>query len=106
MSAVVVDALWNTVAYAFETDHKTASGHFPGNPIIPGALLLDHVLRAMDLPATALQFRSVKFLHPIRPGDHVIIRWRSLDQNETAFECRLIDTEEAALSGSLMLGVE
>jgi 3-hydroxymyristoyl/3-hydroxydecanoyl-(acyl carrier protein) dehydratase len=32
---------------SFAPDHPTAAGHFPGNPILPGALLLDEVVLAI-----------------------------------------------------------
>lgn len=90
---------WSTADYHFTADHPTAAGHFPGNPIIPGALLLDLVLRAA-VPDGTGEVRAAKFLHPVRPGDRIQIRWRRLDSGDTAFECRLADGV-AALSGSL-----
>jgi 3-hydroxymyristoyl/3-hydroxydecanoyl-(acyl carrier protein) dehydratase len=49
-------------------------GHFPGNPIIPGFLLL-HWCRQFLITAygftpslAPLTFRAVKFLRPLRPG--------------------------------------
>ena len=90
---------WSTSDYRFPPDHPTAAGHFPGNPIIPGALLLELVLRAAAPEGTA-EIRAAKFLHPVRPGDRIQIRWRLLESGDTAFECRLADGV-AALSGSL-----
>lgn len=92
-------ACWSLAEYHFAPDHPTADGHFPGNPIIPGALLLDRVLRAAAPNGTG-EVRVAKFLHPVRPGDHIQIRWRVLESGDTAFECRLADGV-AALSGSL-----
>ena len=102
MSGAAESSLWQTIEHAYSTDHPTAAGHFPGNPIIPGALLLDHVLRAMALPEALREVRSAKFLRPVRPGDRVVIRWRALDNNDVAFECRLAVTDEPALVGSLV----
>ncbi len=87
--------------HEFRADHPTAAGHFPGNPIIPGALLLDHVLRVIAPSQEAYEIRAAKFLFPVRPGDRVTIRWRTLDSGEVAFECRLAVTDQAALVGSL-----
>ena len=65
------------LAITFGADHPAARGHFPGNPIIPGAVLLSEALRAAG---TALQIdfsrctvSSAKFPSPARPGDRVEI---------------------------------
>jgi 3-hydroxyacyl-[acyl-carrier-protein] dehydratase len=96
-----VHVVWQTVVHEFRADHPTAAGHFPGNPIIPGALLLDHALRAISPSQETHEVRVAKFLLPVRPGDRVTIRWRTLDTSEVAFECRLAATDQAALVGSL-----
>jgi 3-hydroxyacyl-[acyl-carrier-protein] dehydratase len=90
------EAAWSSAAHRFDAGHPTATGHFPGNPIIPGALLLDHALRAIGA-GTPLEIQVAKFLRPVRPGETVEIRWH--DQDGTVkFECRVLD--EIALSGA------
>ena len=37
-----------TLDCPFVPDHPTAAGHFPCNPIIPGAVLLSAALRAIE----------------------------------------------------------
>ncbi len=56
-------------------DHPMLPGHFPGDPIVPGAWLLSQVLidaaewLARSAPgAVVAGVRSVKFLQPVRPG--------------------------------------
>jgi len=91
---------WSSHPYRFASDHPTGAGHFPGNPIIPGALLLDRMLDAMGLSgSTRQEVRVAKFLHPVRPGDAVTFRWRETDR-DVCFECVLTDSGEVALSGS------
>lgn len=91
----------------FDLDHPTAAGHFPGNPIIPGALLLDEVLLAIaegeGRQVGACVIRSAKFLHPVRPGDRLVLRWETRPIGETRFECMLFDPERVALSGTVQL---
>jgi 3-hydroxymyristoyl/3-hydroxydecanoyl-(acyl carrier protein) dehydratase len=52
-------------------DHPALPGHFPGDPIVPGVVLLNEVLRAvpgrMDIP-------WAKFHGPLRPGEEFAIR--------------------------------
>jgi 3-hydroxymyristoyl/3-hydroxydecanoyl-(acyl carrier protein) dehydratase len=91
----------------FSADHPTATGHFPGNPIIPGALLLDEVLLAIaegeDRTLGTYVVRAAKFLQPVRPGDRVLVRWEAQPAGETRFECLLLDPERLALSGTVQL---
>jgi 3-hydroxyacyl-[acyl-carrier-protein] dehydratase len=68
-----------TLDCPFAPDHPTAAGHFPGNPIIPGAVLLSAALRAIEqsVQLNLVQGRplAAKFLHPVRPGDSMRIEF-------------------------------
>ncbi len=59
-------------------DHPAFAGHFPGNPILPGVVLLDMALQAIAISAgtrlDACEIGAVKFLHPVHPGDQLEIR--------------------------------
>ena len=54
-------------------DHPCFAGHFPKFPVLPGALLLDETLRAVEqargLDLTQWHIASAKFLDVVRPGD-------------------------------------
>jgi 3-hydroxymyristoyl/3-hydroxydecanoyl-(acyl carrier protein) dehydratase len=73
----------------FPADHPTAAGHFPGNPIIPGAVLLDTALAAIataeDLAPGPCRLRAAKFLHPVRPGDRMLVEWQASPTGAIAF---------------------
>lgn len=90
------------VEHRFPADHPAAAGHFPGQPVIPAALLLDEVRRAVAEIGglTPRGFLAVKFLHPVRPGDELLIRWEDV-RGAVRFECRLSDPERLAVSGLL-----
>ena len=74
-----------------QPDHPASHGHFPGNPIIPGAVLLDETLRAieagLDAGLAPFRIRSAKFLHPTRPGDRVLIEFSRTALGEVRFTC-------------------
>jgi 3-hydroxymyristoyl/3-hydroxydecanoyl-(acyl carrier protein) dehydratase len=76
---------------SFALDHPTAAGHFPGNPIIPGALLLSETLRAIEtslaLDLAQGQPVSAKFLHPVRPGENVRIECAEVRAGTLKFSC-------------------
>ena len=96
---------WQGVAHSFPVDHPARDGHFPGNPVIPGAVLLDAVVHriaaAYKQRAASGEFRGVKFLLPLRPGDSIDIRWKVTNEQEVRFEC--LQAGRKALSGSLRL---
>lgn len=68
-------------------DHPCLPGHFPGRPLVPGVVVLERVLAAIEAghgPLPALRLAQVKFLHPLLPGQAADIaleqvapgRWR------------------------------
>lgn len=47
-------------------------GHFPGEPLVPGAALLRAVERAIE-GARIVRLERVRFLSPVQPGEEVEI---------------------------------
>ena len=59
-------------AFAIGHDHPSLAGHFPGAPIVPGVVLLERVLAAIEAThgiAGPLRLPQVKFLRPLLPGE-------------------------------------
>ncbi|MCB6182911.1 beta-hydroxyacyl-ACP dehydratase [Leeia sp. TBRC 13508] len=56
-------------------DHAAFPGHFPGQPVLPGVVLLDFVVLAVEKQiARAVAGVSVaKFHRPVLPGDQLAI---------------------------------
>lgn len=62
--------------FSIPHDHPSLAGHFPGRPVVPGVLLLERVLAAVEArhgEAAALRLPQVKFLRPLLPGQTVRI---------------------------------
>jgi len=55
----------------FAASHPAFAGHFPGAPMVPGALLLAAALEALGLDRGGLEIAQAKFLHPVAPGTEV-----------------------------------
>lgn len=61
--------------FAVEPTHPALPGHFPGNPIVPGVLLLDHVLSAVtaELKRPVSILEQVKFAAALLPGESAVV---------------------------------
>ena len=77
-------------------NHPSLPGHFPGEPIVPGVVILDEILAAVSewrahCRATVIQ--SVKFLWPLKPEQPFTIRLaaKQAADNEIDFSCHVED---------------
>ena len=68
------------ITHDVPVNHPVFVGHFPGQPLLPGALLVSEVMEAMArVPAMVARLgahptlAAVKFLSPVRPGATVDI---------------------------------
>lgn len=85
-------------------DHPSLVGHFPGNPIMPGVVLLEEVLGACK--AALAEHRvtgldAVKFYQPVRPGDRFDIVVQQEQSDRARFRCSAGDV--LICSGILLL---
>jgi 3-hydroxymyristoyl/3-hydroxydecanoyl-(acyl carrier protein) dehydratase len=49
--------------------HPALAGHFPGNPIVPGVVILNHVIQsAGERGYHVSSVSNAKFLSPLLPG--------------------------------------
>jgi 3-hydroxyacyl-[acyl-carrier-protein] dehydratase len=82
--------------------HPAFPGHFPGFPVLPGAVLLDAALTViadtLRLDLTQWQV-AAKFLEPVRPGDLLTIEFSTLTP-PIRFSIRR--TECCVVSGTLV----
>ena len=88
------------IMLGFAADHPAGPGHFPGNPIIPGAVLLDELMFALFPGGWSGVLESAKFHHSVLPGDTVAVSHRA-DGDATRFECRLAANQKLVMSGVL-----
>ena len=72
------------------SDHPCLAGHFPGNPIVPGVVLLDLIAVALrehqGQQVWIRKFSSVKFVSLLRPGEEMEILLQG-DGSQMRFRC-------------------
>jgi 3-hydroxymyristoyl/3-hydroxydecanoyl-(acyl carrier protein) dehydratase len=90
-----------TLEITFSADHPAARGHFPGNPIVPGAVLLSEAVRAVGAAAhvdlSRCSVSAAKFPSPSRPGDRVDVAY-SMKPDSISLTC--------SVSGRVVLKAE
>jgi 3-hydroxyacyl-[acyl-carrier-protein] dehydratase len=72
-------------------DHPALVGHFPGEPLVPGVVMLECVAIAAERAFGARRLIAipvVKFLAPLRPDERFRIALRRRDETGIVFECR------------------
>lgn len=55
-------------------EHPALAGHFPGNPVVPGVVVLERVAAACKAwRRTSVATLDAKFVQPLRPGEAATI---------------------------------
>lgn len=89
--------------FAVASDHPALPGHFPGQPIVPGVVLLDHVLEAIAAAhgplSGALRLPQVKFVQPLLPDQTARVE---LDGAAPRWKFRLLRADTVLASGEVV----
>jgi 3-hydroxyacyl-[acyl-carrier-protein] dehydratase len=81
-------------------DHPCYAGHFPGHPIVPGVLLLELIVDALERGAPRV-VGNVKFHRSVSPGEFFTLRFRFVGP-QLSFRCS--NGEQLLVEGSLSFG--
>lgn len=88
--------------FSIPADHPSLPGHFPGQPIVPGVVVLDRVLEAIEDahgPLGLLRLPQVKFAQPLLPGEVADI---VLDGGASRWRFRVLRAQTLIASGDVV----
>ena len=93
-------------SFLLASAHPALPGHFPGHPIVPGVLLLDHVLTGvtteMNRPVSVLQ--KVKFAAVLLPDETAMVACEAIgDRLRFSVQARRADIVVTLVTGSVHL---
>lgn len=76
--------------FSVSPGHPALAGHFPGNPIVPGVLLLDHIIHLAESGSGGARVSAVpvaKFLRPLLPGRACRVTFARQREGRIRFDC-------------------
>jgi len=66
-----------TANFTIPSNHAALPGHFPGNPVVPGVVVLEHVIRVLEASGVPLpqlrKLKQVKFIEPLLPDQEATV---------------------------------
>ena len=97
------------MSFVIAPDHPSLPGHFPGRPLVPGVVLLDRVIAAIEAthgPLGPVRLPQVKFVQPLLPGESARIDLEGIDQEGLAprWRFRVLRDDVLLASGEIVAG--
>jgi 3-hydroxyacyl-[acyl-carrier-protein] dehydratase len=90
-------------ALTVAADHPSFEGHFPGAPVLPGVVLLDEAIHALETVAGGEPRRwrvgAVKFLRAVGPGEPLTLAREPLAGGTVRFT--ILSGEQTVATGTL-----
>lgn len=91
--------------FAVPHDHPALPGHFPGRPVVPGVVVLERVVEAIEAahgPLGALRLPQVKFVQPLLPGERADIAIEAVAGDTPRWRFRVTRDAVAIASGEVV----
>lgn len=92
----------HTVPLRIARDHPALPGHFPGNPLVPGVVLLERVAAACrQWRGARMEGFDAKFVQPLLPGQDATI---ALHEEGTRLRFEVTRTDGEVLARGMLHG--
>jgi len=85
-------------------DHPSLQGHFPGNPVVPGVVILNEVVSLIEKKFTnrlVMGIKFIKFVRPLRPDSEVVLHVEENAVDTLNITCE--DGDNVLVKGQLVL---
>jgi 3-hydroxyacyl-[acyl-carrier-protein] dehydratase len=103
----------------FASDDPIFTGHFPGNPLVPGVILTEALAQTAGIAAASgypenakplfllSAIRGMKFLRPVLPDETIVLRATKLAQVDDLLQFKVNATVNGAevAEGQLVLSI-
>jgi 3-hydroxyacyl-[acyl-carrier-protein] dehydratase len=93
-------------SFSIAATHPALAGHFPGNPVVPGVVILNAVIQAAEahsgLPVDGI--RKSKFVQILRAEEEVTIEFGAIKDQRLRFKCLKGRDGSLLGEGNLILG--
>ena len=90
--------------FIIAADHPSLPGHFPGTPVVPGVVVLDHVLQAaqrwQNREISTRGLKQVKFHSPLLPEQRADV---SLEIDSGTLTFRVTRDDQPVAQGTFTL---
>jgi 3-hydroxyacyl-[acyl-carrier-protein] dehydratase len=93
-----------TSTFTIKPDHPALPGHFPGHPVVPGVVVIDHLILALGEAhpeRTCTGVRRMKFLRQLLPGEPVAVLFGEAKADSITVKAHVAG--EPLVDGRLML---
>ena len=78
------------INHCISREHPSLAGHFPGQPIVPGVLILNSVFTELTDKHPSWQLcgiKKLKFLQPLQPEQSFTISYDEIKNRGLRFKC-------------------